>query len=129
MLWHGLRRTFTAAILACLTTIPAGAQQRRSAGAGGGLPPRDEWQRVPEIMAALRIGDGQRIADIAAGQGYLTRHLATRLGKSGRVFAVEIDSAARQALAALADSLPNIEVVAGTDSDPRLPGQVDGAVV
>src|SRR5688500_5536023 len=90
---------------------PAAAQVR----GGGGLPPRDEWQRVPDLIAALGITEGQRVADIAAGQGYLTKPLSKAVGKSGRVYAVEISEDARRALTELAarDSLANVEVVAG----------------
>ena len=106
---------------------PAVAQVR----GGGGLPPRDEWQRVPEIIAALGLTEGQRVADIAAGQGYLTKPLSKAVGTSGRVYAVEISDDARRALTDLAarESLTNVEVVAGTETDPKLPAQVDGAVI
>ena len=98
---------------------------------GGGLPPRDEWQRVPEIIAALGITEGLRVADIAAGQGYLTKPLSKAVGKSGRVYAVEISPDARQGLTELSarESLTNVEVVAGTETDPKLPEPVDAAVI
>jgi predicted methyltransferase len=60
-----------------------------------------------------------RDADIAAGKGYLTKPLARKVGASGRVFAVEIGEVERAALQQLArDSFPNIEVVAGSETDP-----------
>jgi predicted methyltransferase len=110
-----------------LFASPVVAQAR----GGGGLPPRDEWQRVPDIIAALGVTAGQRVADIAAGQGYLTKPLSKAVGKSGRVYAVEISDDARRALTELAarESLTNVEVVAGSETDPRLPAQVDGAVI
>ena len=115
------------AMLASLATS-ASAQQARGSG---GLPPRDEWQRVPEILAALGVVEGQRVADVAAGQGYLTKPLARRVGKSGRVYAVEIGEESLRALRELVtrDSLSNVEVVAGTPTDPRLPETIDGAVI
>ena len=47
------------------------------------------------------------------------------------MYAVEISPDARQALTDLAarESLTNVEVVAGTETDPKLPAQVDGAVI
>src|SRR5687768_15788836 len=128
------RRSFvrSAAAAACLAlaALRADAQVARGAS-GGGPPPRDEWQRVPEIVAALALAGGQRVADVAAGQGYLTRTLARVVGASGRVYAVEIDEGARRALARLAadSALTNVEVVAGTETDPRLPAPVDAIVV
>lgn len=122
-----LRILVAAATLAVVSASGAAQVARGS----GGLPPRDEWQRVADILAALRITEGQRVADIAAGQGYLTKPLATKVGKSGRVYAVEISEEARRALAELADreSLTNVEIISGTETDPRLPADLDGAVI
>jgi predicted methyltransferase len=116
--------------LAAISAIPSAAQIARNAP-DGGLPPRDEWQRVPEIVAALRAAPGQRLADIAAGDGYLTKPLALKVGPSGRVYAVEISEEARGKLAQLAqrESLTNIEIIAGTESSPQLPASIDGAVI
>lgn len=112
-------------------TLLATSAQAQAARGSGGLPPRDEWQRVPEILAALGVAEGQRVADVAAGQGYLTKHLALKVGKGGKVYAVEISEDARRALAELAerDSFAQIEVIAGTESDPKLPPDIDGAVI
>jgi predicted methyltransferase len=108
-------------LLGLVLAIPCGAQ---------GLPPRDTYQRVPDIIAALGDVQGKRIADIAAGNGYLTKPLARAVGVSGRVFAVEIDEKSLAALRVLArDSFPNIDVVAGTATDPKLPSPIDGVVI
>ena len=117
----------TAALVGVIATTGSADAQTRS---GGGLPPRDEWQRVPEILAAMGAIEGKQVADIAAGQGYLTRHIARKVGPRGRVLAVEIGEVEREALAKLAtDSFPNVTVVAGTPTDPRLPENLDAAVV
>src|SRR5215210_3148836 len=128
-----IRRRFYKRIAATMLpaiSVPATAQSART-GAGNGLPPRDQWQKVPEILAALGAVEGQRVADIAAGDGYLTKPLAKQVGASGRVFAVEIGENELRALRALAqrDSLTNVEVVAGSPSDPRLPANLDGVVI
>jgi predicted methyltransferase len=122
-----LRLALTIFAFEIFAAAPAVAQVR----GGGGLPPRDEWQRVPDIIAALAITEGRRVADIAAGQGYLTKPLARAVGKAGRVYAVEISEDARRGLAELAarESLTNVEVVAGTATDPGLSAPVDGAVI
>lgn len=124
----GICRLVAAVAVANMLAVSSALAQARG---GGGLPPRDEWQRVPEILAALGVADGQRVADIAAGQGYLTKPLSKRVGKSGRVYAVEVSDDARRALTELAqrDSLTNVEVIAGTETDPKLPGPIDGAVI
>ena len=48
---------------------------------------RDEWQRVPDVMEALAIDADSRVADVGAGSGYFTAHLAREVGADGRVFA------------------------------------------
>ena len=114
------------AVIVSVVANPANAQAR----GGNGLPPRDEWQRVPDILSAMGTIEGKRVADVAAGQGYLTRPLSRKAGANGRVFAVEIGDAERRALAKLAaDSFPNIEVIAGSDTTPNLPEALDAVVV
>jgi predicted methyltransferase len=121
-----IQRLLTAALLGAALAGQANAQAR----GGGGLPPRDEWQRVGEMIAAMGAGAGKRVADVAAGQGYLTRHLARAVGPDGRVYAVEIGAVERQALQHLAtDSFPNVVVVEGAPTDPHLPDTLDGAIV
>jgi ubiquinone/menaquinone biosynthesis C-methylase UbiE len=126
------------AIVAALSILaaPAGAQQRRQGAPGtapdGALPPRESWQRVPDIVAALGPVQGRRVADIGAGRGLFTKALSARVGPAGRVYAVEISDDALKALAALRDSFPNVEVVTGTETDPRLPlaaGALDAALI
>jgi SAM-dependent methyltransferase len=129
-----LRCILRSTLLVAVAAASAGAQQRRQAGlpGDGALPPRESWQRVPDIVAALGPVEGRRVADIGAGQGLFTRALSARVGPGGRVYAVEISDEALAALAALRDSLPNVEVVTGTETDPRLPlaaGALDAALI
>lgn len=86
---------------------------------------RDDWQRVPDVMAALAIGSGSRVADVGAGSGYFTSHLARQVGADGRVYAVEISDSELSRLRRLADDegFENIQVVRGETDDPRLPAQ------
>lgn len=89
---------------------------------------RDEWQRPAAVMDALGISAGTRVADIGAGAGYFTFHLAGRVGPRGRVYAVDIDPAAIEAVQRRASAEKRTQVVTtlGSESDPRLPaGSVD----
>ena len=93
---------------------------------------RDQWQRVPDVIAALAIGTGSQVADIGAGNGYFTTHLAGHVGSSGAVFAVEISEGELSRLRRLAEDagLDNVEVVRGEIDDPGLPKQsLDAALV
>jgi SAM-dependent methyltransferase len=93
---------------------------------------RDDWQRVPDIFTALRATTGSRIADLGAGEGWLTQRLAKHVGPGGRVFAVDISEASLNRLSETLqkDSLRNVELVLAEDDDPRLPfGTLDGVVI
>jgi 2-polyprenyl-3-methyl-5-hydroxy-6-metoxy-1,4-benzoquinol methylase len=69
----------------------------------------DAERRPEKVVEALGIGPGSRVADIGAGSGLLTVHLARAVRPNGRVFATDIDSAvldllqSRLAAAGLAD--------------------------
>ena len=120
------RHALALLLLSVVTTTllsPAVTQAQRN---------RDSWQRVPEVLSALAIDKGSRVADIGAGDGYFTRHLAQAVGASGQVFAVEISQGALSRLRRLAsdEGFDNIEVVEGEIDDPRLPkGSLDAVLV
>ncbi|UCC72936.1 MAG: class I SAM-dependent methyltransferase [Gemmatimonadota bacterium] len=92
---------------------------------------RDDWQRVPDVMAALAIGEGSHVADVGAGSGYFTAHLSRYVGASGRVFAEDISERALAQLRQLVESegLENVEVVRGEIDDPKLPDRSLDAVL
>jgi SAM-dependent methyltransferase len=93
---------------------------------------RDDWQRVADIFDALGARSGSRIADLGAGEGYLTTRLSRRVGSEGRVFAVDISETALTQLGEViaGDSLRNVELILGEADDPRLPyGTLDGVVI
>ena len=92
---------------------------------------RDQWQRVPDVIAALAIGTGSQVADIGAGNGYFTTHLARHVGSSGAVFAVEISEGELSRLRRLAEDAglaidrPGFEAAADhemTEHDAMLAG-------
>jgi predicted methyltransferase len=84
---------------------------------------RDDWQRPAFVMDALRIGPRSRVADIGAGTGYFTFHLAERVGATGRVYAEDIQRAALEDInrRASARALKQITTILGADNDPHLP--------
>ena len=69
----------------------------------------DAERRPEKVVEALGIGPGSRVADIGAGSGLLTVHLARAVKPNGRVVATDIDGAvldllqSRLAAAGLAD--------------------------
>ena len=53
-------------------------------------PKRDAYQKPHEVITALRLKEGEVIADIGAGSGYFTFRLAHHVGDTGRVYAVDV---------------------------------------
>ncbi len=53
-------------------------------------PKRDAYQQPHEVITALKLKEGEVVADIGAGSGYFTFRLARHVGDTGRVYAVDI---------------------------------------
>lgn len=56
-------------------------------------PQRDAYQKPHEVITALKLKEGEVIADLGAGSGYFTFRLAHHVGDSGRVYAVDVSPA------------------------------------
>lgn len=114
--------------LGLLLGLPSGSCQRdqapppRSAGAAA----YDAYRRPEQLVAALQLQPGQRVAEIGAGGGYLTGYLARAVGPSGRVVATDISAAALAALRQRTRGLAQVEARSVTASAPGLePGLYD----
>ena len=53
-------------------------------------PKRDAYQKPHEVITALKLKEGEVVADIGAGSGYFTFRLAQHVGDTGRVYAVDV---------------------------------------
>jgi ubiquinone/menaquinone biosynthesis C-methylase UbiE len=96
-------------------------------------PDRDAWQRPDQIMDALQIGEGSRVADLGAGGGWFTVRLARQVGPNGRVYAEDIQ---RQMILAIErrllreDLKDRVTTLLGTADDPKLPaGSLDAVLI
>jgi len=94
-------------------------------------PDRAAWQKPDQIMDALGIADGARVADIGAGAGWFTTRLARRVGPNGVVYAQDVQ---RQMLDAIRrrvtrEGLANVQTVLGEGSSPNLPPRALDAVL
>ena len=92
---------------------------------------RDEWQRPGEVMDALEVKPGSRVADIGCGFGYFTFRLAARVGAEAKVYAVDID---REAIDKVRqrkerEKLEQVEPIHGESSDPHLPNDLDSVLI
>jgi SAM-dependent methyltransferase len=93
---------------------------------------RDAFGEADQVMKALRIGPGMRVADIGAGDGYYVQRLSERVGPTGLVFGEDIEP---RYLALLRDRVEsagwkNVRVIEGTPGDPAIPaGSIDVALM
>lgn len=93
---------------------------------------RDDWNKPDQIMDSLGIADGAVVADLGAGGGWFTAHLARRVGPNGIVYAQDIQ---REMIEAInrrmqTQGLHNVRTILGTRTDPRLPaGTIDAVIV
>lgn len=72
-------------------------------------------------MLGIRVGSA--VADIGAGGGWFSVRAARRVGRSGLVYAVDINPPYLTAIATRArrEKLPNVRTLLGRPDDPRLP--------
>lgn len=84
---------------------------------------RDSWQQPDRVIGELGLKPGDHVADLGAGSGYFTFRLADAVGASGRVYAVDIDSAMLDYLTrhATERGYRNVEAVLAAPDDARLP--------
>jgi len=96
-------------------------------GAGGiawlERPEREDEEHPKAVIDAMRLRGGEVVADLGAGSGYFTFRLAAKVGKTGKVLAVEIQDEMLAALRRRATDLgvTNVEEVKGSETDPKLP--------
>lgn len=102
------------------------------AACGGGRVPlahndaeqaRFDRDRQPaRVVEALGIGPGDAVADIGAGPGLMTVHLARAVEPAGRVVATDVDPAALRALARRVERAGVARWVEGRAVAPGAPG-------
>ncbi|MCU1491421.1 MAG: SAM-dependent methyltransferase, partial [Acidimicrobiaceae bacterium] len=90
---------------------------------------RNDVYRRPLATALMRlgVGSGWRCVDVGAGAGDVSVALAELVGPDGRIYAVDSDPRARDAVAAAAAAAGSAQVVAITQAgeDLLLPEAVD----
>jgi cyclopropane fatty-acyl-phospholipid synthase-like methyltransferase len=89
-------------------------------------PARDAWQKPDQVIAALRLPEDAKIADIGAGTGYFAVRIA-RAYPNATVYAVDIEPNLLEHMRARAEreKLPNVRPVLAAPDDARLVERVD----
>ena len=86
-------------------------------------PEREEEERTDSLIDALKFREGEVVADIGCGSGYVSRKIAKKTGDTGVIYGVEIQQEMldllmkRMAMFRIATVKP----VLGTTTDPKLP--------
>ena len=94
-------------------------------------PDREQWQKPDQIMDALGVAEGSKVAELGAAGGWFTLQLAERVGPNGRVYAEDIQPAMLAGISRRmqSENLTNVTTVLGTPSDPHLPAGLDAALI
>ncbi|MCY7388280.1 MAG: methyltransferase domain-containing protein [Burkholderiales bacterium] len=95
-------------------------------------PERMQEERPDLLLAELNLKPGMVVADIGAGSGYHTRRMADVVGKTGKVYAVDVQPQMVQMLSVFAREArySNVKPVLSTVDDAKLPANsVDLAIM
>jgi ubiquinone/menaquinone biosynthesis C-methylase UbiE len=81
------------------------------------------WQMTNRVLNEIGVESGQTLADVSYGTRYFSVRLSKKVGKSGIVYASDID---RRALASLKEKIErqnirNLMIIQGKEDGPLLP--------
>ncbi len=95
-------------------------------------PEREREEMPNTLIGLLKLKEGDVVADIGVGTGYIARRMSPKVGKTGTIYGVEIQQEMLDILAKkmAEDGITNIKGVLGTITDPKLPpNSVDLAIM
>jgi ubiquinone/menaquinone biosynthesis C-methylase UbiE len=91
---------------------------------------REKEERTDVLIQSLNLKPGMTVADIGAGTGFLTKKMASRVGDSGLVYAVDVQPEMLGKLKAVSYRYPNVKTVLAAVDDVQLPANsVDMAIM
>jgi ubiquinone/menaquinone biosynthesis C-methylase UbiE len=88
-------------------------------------PERDAWQKPEAVLRELGVGPGMTVADLGAGTGYFSVHVAKAVGEKGMVLAIDVEPklVAYMKERAAKARLPQMVAVLAPADDPKLPSR------
>lgn len=95
-------------------------------------PEREAEEQISKLIEGLDLKEGMVVADVGAGSGVITMLMAPRVGKTGKVLALDIQQEMLDAIAAKCkqQDVDNVELIRCTRTSIRLkPGTVDLAIM
>ncbi len=93
---------------------------------------RDNWMDIERILDLAGVEEGQHVADIGCHEGYLSMHLAKKVGIRGKVYAVDVQERRLVRLNenAADRDIYNITTILGDYNNPKLPkNELDVVVI
>jgi len=92
---------------------------------------REQWNKPEQIMDALKIADGSKVAEIGAGGGWFAVRLAHRVNQNGIVYAEDVQPEMIEVIRRRVqrENLTNVKTVLGTNTDSRLPHNLDAILI
>ena len=88
-------------------------------------PEREEEEKTDQMIAALKFREGEVVADIGCGSGYIARRISKFVGEKGVIYGVDIQEEMldllmkRMAMFRIA----NVKPILGDITDPKLPAE------
>lgn len=88
-------------------------------------PEREAEERPELLMRSLKLRPGDVVTDLGAGSGFFTFRLANAVGKSGKVYAVDIQPEMLDIIRTKMrqQGVQNVTPVLGEITDPKLPAE------
>lgn len=86
-------------------------------------PEREREEMPNRLIEMLKLKEGDVVADIGVGTGYIARRISPKIGKTGTIYGVEIQQEMLDILAKkmAEENITNIKGILGTITDPKLP--------
>jgi ubiquinone/menaquinone biosynthesis C-methylase UbiE len=86
-------------------------------------PEREKEEQPTKLVEALKFKEGEVIADVGAGTGYLSFMMSEKVGTKGKIYAVEIQKEMLDIIRERMEKkkITNVVPVLGTVTDPKLP--------
>src|SRR6202035_1226082 len=107
---------------------PQGEQRKTSEPYTGDLsifdsPGREDRLQINRVMDILGIVPGKAVADIGAGSGWFTVRAARRVGRSGLIYAADINPEAIRYIGdrVRKEQLQNVKTILSKTDNPLLP--------
>lgn len=93
---------------------------------------REQRQKPRELLAAIGLKEGQTVADIGSGPGFMEPYFLEAIGPTGKIYAEDIQQDFLDQVEAKIqeNGWRNVETILGDQIDPKLPkGKIDLAFI